>query len=187
MIRVRNELTVEQRRMLATLQKIHGEATTPNNLERRLRNKLTKIQTEVERRVRSGVPPLEAARMMESFQQQMEAGRPRQAEAILDRVLKLLNVSTEPTQDKGKEKADPGQQGSSQGAPPEALSNLLVMQPLSQAAVQQAITALEKPEVAWRKIAWETCLLDGLKKSRDEAKPIILWVFIDRPIDDERC
>ena len=123
--------------------------------------------------------------MMESFQQQMEAGRPRQAEAILDRVLKLLNVSTEPTQD--KEKADPGQQGSSQGAPPEALSNLSVMQPLSQAAVQQEITALEKPEVAWRKIAWETCLLDGLKKSRDEEKPIILWVFIDRPIDDERC
>ena len=49
------------------------------------------------------------------------------------------------------------------------------------------IAALKKEDVAWRKIAWKTCLLDGLKASREQNKPVMLWIFIDRPIDDERC
>ena len=54
-------------------------------------------------------------------------------------------------------------------------------------ALLTAVDALKKQDVAWRKIAWKTCLLDGLKASREQNKPIMLWVFIDRPIDDERC
>ncbi len=42
-------------------------------------------------------------------------------------------------------------------------------------------------EVAWRKIAWGTCLIDGVNSSREQKKPLILWVFIDRPVDDKRC
>jgi len=53
--------------------------------------------------------------------------------------------------------------------------------------LQQQIDALKVEKVAWRRIPWRTCLLDGLKASREEKKPVILWVFIDRPIDDERC
>jgi hypothetical protein len=30
-------------------------------------------------------------------------------------------------------------------------------------------------------------LLEGLKESRAKNKPALLWVFIDRPIDDARC
>ena len=49
------------------------------------------------------------------------------------------------------------------------------------------IDALRSPDVAWRGIAWKTCLLDGLRASREEKKPVVLWVFIDRPVDDARC
>ena len=49
------------------------------------------------------------------------------------------------------------------------------------------IEALKAPKVAWREIAWKSCLLEGLKESRAKNKPALLWVFIDRPIDDARC
>jgi hypothetical protein len=49
------------------------------------------------------------------------------------------------------------------------------------------IDALKAPKVAWREIAWKSCLLEGLKESRAKNKPALLWVFIDRPIDDARC
>ena len=58
---------------------------------------------------------------------------------------------------------------------------------LSREAVQAEVNGLKNENVAWRKIDWKTCLLDGLKASREQNKPIILWIFIDRPIDDERC
>jgi len=54
-------------------------------------------------------------------------------------------------------------------------------------AVRAEVNALKKEDVAWRHIEWKTCILDGLKASREQSKPIMLWIFIDRPIDDERC
>ena len=53
--------------------------------------------------------------------------------------------------------------------------------------VQKQVDTLKKEDVAWRKIDWKTCLLDGLHESRKQSKPLVVWVFIDRPIDDERC
>jgi hypothetical protein len=49
------------------------------------------------------------------------------------------------------------------------------------------IESLRAARVAWREIPWKTCLLDGLKESRAKDRPVLLWVFIDRPIDDARC
>ena len=49
------------------------------------------------------------------------------------------------------------------------------------------VEALQVEEVAWRKIDWKTCLIDGFNTSRTLNKPVILWVFIDRPADDKRC
>ncbi len=49
------------------------------------------------------------------------------------------------------------------------------------------VEALHVKKVAWRGISWKTCLLDGIRESRKQRKPMILWIFIDRPIDDERC
>ena len=55
---------------------------------------------------------------------------------------------------------------------------------------QQLLTrveSLQAKDVAWRSIPWKTCLLEGIRESRRQHKPIVLWIFIDRPIDDERC
>ncbi len=55
------------------------------------------------------------------------------------------------------------------------------------AELQKKIEALRPAKVAWREIAWKTCLLDGLCEARAQKKPLLLWVFIDRPCDDARC
>jgi hypothetical protein len=54
-------------------------------------------------------------------------------------------------------------------------------------ALRAEIEALKPAKVAWREIAWKSCLLDGLRESRAQGKPVLLWIFIDRPIDDARC
>lgn len=70
-------------------------------------------------------------------------------------------------------------QGSVQPEPPTSW--------LSKNDLKAQVAEMRVEEVAWRKIAWKTCLLDGLNASRNEKKPVILWVFIDRPVDDKRC
>ena len=54
-------------------------------------------------------------------------------------------------------------------------------------ALRAEIEALKAAKVAWREIAWKTCLLEGLQESRAQGKPVLLWVFIDRPAADARC
>lgn len=53
--------------------------------------------------------------------------------------------------------------------------------------VRAAVAGLQKADVAWRDVRWRTCLIDGIAESRRTGKPLMLWIFIDRPIDDERC
>jgi hypothetical protein len=60
-------------------------------------------------------------------------------------------------------------------------------EPVTLDALQAEIQALKAPKVAWREIEWKSCLLEGLREARAKHKPALLWVFIDRPIDDERC
>ena len=59
--------------------------------------------------------------------------------------------------------------------------------PATPEALKAEIEAFQAPKVAWREIAWKSCLLEGLKESRAKSKPVLLWVFIERPVDDERC
>ncbi|HEY3242342.1 MAG TPA: hypothetical protein VGM03_03240 [Phycisphaerae bacterium] len=54
-------------------------------------------------------------------------------------------------------------------------------------SLKAQIEDLRVAQVAWRQIAWKSCLLEGLKESRATNKPLMLWVFIDRPSDDGRC
>jgi hypothetical protein len=54
-------------------------------------------------------------------------------------------------------------------------------------ALRNEIEALKAAKVAWREIAWKSCLLEGLQETRAKNRPALLWVFIDRPIDDARC
>ena len=58
---------------------------------------------------------------------------------------------------------------------------------LTPAALKAEIEAIKASKVAWRQIAWKSCLLEGLKESRAKSKPVLAWVFIERPTDDERC
>jgi hypothetical protein len=63
----------------------------------------------------------------------------------------------------------------------------LAKRPASEETLLAEIEALKAPKVAWREIAWKSCLLEGLQDSRAKNKPALLWVFIDRPADDARC
>jgi hypothetical protein len=54
-------------------------------------------------------------------------------------------------------------------------------------SLQSEIESLRPAKVAWREIQWKSCLLDALAESRETKKPLLLWVFIDRPADDARC
>jgi len=53
--------------------------------------------------------------------------------------------------------------------------------------LKKEMDAMRVPDVAWRRIKWKTCLLEALRASRRKNKPLILWVFIDLPVDDKRC
>ncbi len=59
--------------------------------------------------------------------------------------------------------------------------------PATPESLKTEIEALKAAKPAWREIAWKSCLLEGLKESRAKNKPALLWVFIDRPVDDARC
>ncbi len=59
--------------------------------------------------------------------------------------------------------------------------------PTTLASLEEEIASMKAPRVAWRGIAWKSCLLEGLKESREKRKPVLLWIFIDRPVDDARC
>jgi len=54
-------------------------------------------------------------------------------------------------------------------------------------SLKAELDALKPAKLAWREIQWKSCLLDGLKESRASHKPMLLWIFIDRPADDARC
>ena len=54
-------------------------------------------------------------------------------------------------------------------------------------SLREEITALQPPALVWREIDWNYCLLDGIAKSREEKKPILLWSFINSDPAEERC
>ena len=54
-------------------------------------------------------------------------------------------------------------------------------------ALRERVRALRVENVAWRSVPWKSCLLEGLAEARSTGKPALLWVFIDRPVDDGRC
>jgi hypothetical protein len=62
-----------------------------------------------------------------------------------------------------------------------------VSKPRSLEEIRAEVEGLRKQDVAWREIDWKTCLIDGLQESKRTHRPLMLWIFIDRPIDDERC
>jgi len=49
------------------------------------------------------------------------------------------------------------------------------------------IETLRAKQLVWREIGWNRCLLDGLKQSREQKKPVLLWAFINADPQEERC
>jgi hypothetical protein len=47
--------------------------------------------------------------------------------------------------------------------------------------LEAEIAALAPDKLAWREIAWKSCLLAGLKEARERKKPLLLWVFGGEP------
>ena len=58
--------------------------------------------------------------------------------------------------------------------------------PATLEALKAEIEALRDAKVAWRKVEWRTCLLDALKESVRDKKPVFLWVLGGSPADG-RC
>ena len=54
-------------------------------------------------------------------------------------------------------------------------------------ALQTEIEGLRPAKLAWREIQWKTCLLEGLKESREKKKPILLWVIGPGEALEGRC
>jgi hypothetical protein len=115
-------------------------------------------------------------RLMQKIGPLLQEGKTEEAGKLIDEALKITeeNAGREPTE-------------SSRGPAKGKRTTRAALERLSPAEVGDQVGALKQHDVAWRKIKWKTCLLDGLRASREQRKPIMLWIFIDRPIDDERC
>ena len=164
LVQVNNILTESQRNALRKFHAIQREKRDPKALEKRLTAKVKQVQKGVQAKSQAGEQPIEIVELMQKFPKLMELGKHDEAEAVLDKALELL----------GEEEAEE--------EAPETPTSFKSTEEL-----KSEVAALRVEEVAWRKIQWKTCLLDGLKASQEEKKPIILWVFIDRPVDDKRC
>ena len=186
LIRITGLLTAEQRTRAAALSAAGwvqdpGMSAKPHNPSengppRRLQTKAAKMQTLIQQMQKNRQDMSAVGRLMEKLNPLLQQKKYDAAEVVVDEVLKLAGEDAE-SQQNGLQ----NQQGAMQ--PPRHR----LQHPGSPAALEREARSLKKPDVAWKTIAWKTCLLDGLRESRRQQKPLMLWVFIDRPIDDERC
>jgi hypothetical protein len=54
-------------------------------------------------------------------------------------------------------------------------------------ALQAELERYRPPKLVWRDVAWRKCLLEGLRQSREQQKPVLLWAFINSDPKEERC
>ena len=178
-LRIKGKLTREQ---VARLREIKdkiasGQLRSLEELQRILQTKMQSVQEGVQRWQGEGRDPSPVAEIMQEFDALMKTGKHKEAEAVLDRALNLLRAP---------EKDEPEEPKKSAAASP-STPNRFAAAAISAEVLEAEIKALQPARVPWRDIAWKSCLLDGLKESRAKRKPLLLWIFIDRPADDARC
>jgi Spy/CpxP family protein refolding chaperone len=142
-----------------------------------LPGKVQRLQQLAKELQQNGGDVSKVGRLMEKLGPLMQKGNFKEVEKLIDES-KLL----------GDDK--PAPKGNAKAADKEEARRLPESGLIEQSSIDEVrakVAAMKVKDVEWRKIAWKTCLLDGLKASREEQKPIMLWIFIDRPIDDERC
>ncbi len=161
-------------RVMAMLDTSGGSGTPqpkPDADLQQIARKVERMQKRTEQMQRDGKDISQIQQLMQKIGPMLDKGHPKEAEPLIDEALRLT----------GDEPAKPKSDDDARRTPEIKLEHS------SFGAVEEQVAALRKPDVAWRKIDWQTCLIDGLRESRQQNKPIMLWVFIDRPIDDERC
>lgn len=166
MVAVNNQLKPGQRAALLSMMRGGRPGDLADEIEKRLKGKIRQLEEIAQAMAAKGQSPDQIHEMMKAFSTLMETGKVDRAEELLDRTLQKL---------RGEDESSKPEKGTGKGAA------------IDPAALRREIEAMRVKDVAWRKIAWKTCLLDGLKASREQNKPMVLWVFIDRPIDDKRC
>lgn len=92
---IRSKLTREQQAKLREIKKkiAAGQMRSPEEVQRVLEGKMKKIQETVERWQNDGRDPSAVAEIMQGLEPLMKQGKHKDAEALLDRVLKLLKDS----------------------------------------------------------------------------------------------
>ena len=181
LVRIRAKLSSEQRQKALQLkQKFAMQQQQPGGRQQRLQSKLEQVKRGIESRMQSGDPPHEVVELMQRFPELMKDGKSDEAEALLGRAIKMLTEGS-PNGGTDKPKKPEADTGASRLPTPSEFDIA------SAEAVRAEYDALSVEEVEWRKIDWRTCLIDGLNASKKQSKPVLLWVFIDRPVDDKRC
>jgi Spy/CpxP family protein refolding chaperone len=96
---IKNRLTTEQEVKLREIKSkiAAGQLPSPETVQRVLEGKLKNVQEGVQGWQNEGRDPSKVAEVMQEFEPLMKAGRHKDAEAVLDRALKLLR---EPDKDK---------------------------------------------------------------------------------------
>jgi len=91
MLAIKNQLTPEQQKKLAAFRKAHSPDTAPTEeLQKRLVAKAGRVRQGVEKLAGSGGDTAPIAAIMGEAQALMEQGKPKEAEAAIDRALREL-------------------------------------------------------------------------------------------------
>src|SRR5437867_5907236 len=92
---IRSKLTREQQAKLRDIKSkiAAGQIRSPEEVQRVLQGKMQKVQENVQRWQNEGRDPREVGEIMQEFEPLMKEGKHKEAEAVLDRALKLLRES----------------------------------------------------------------------------------------------
>ena len=92
---IRSKLTREQQAKLRDIKSkiAAGQIRSPEEVQRVLQGKMQKVQENVQRWQNEGRDPSAVAEIMQELEPLMKQGKLKDAEALLDRALKLLNES----------------------------------------------------------------------------------------------
>ena len=161
-------------RVLSTSKDAPPHAEVSESLQR----KMERASMLAEQWKRDGKDLTPVAKVMNEVEPLMRQGKFKEAERVLERGLQIL-------EGKGTDDAKKAGQLSGRTLIREAV--LPGNRAETQDSLRAKIEALKPARVAWRQIQCKSCLLEGLRESREKKKPLMLWVFIDRPAVDARC
>jgi Spy/CpxP family protein refolding chaperone len=151
-----------------------------------LAESIQRIERRAQKMQQNGEDVSDVQKLMQQLAPLVHQGKMKEAQALIDQVERLagLKAAVKPG---GKAESDDETKPADDRRRTRPMPEAGLRKRYSPEDIRAEFAALEQEDVAWRQIAWKTCLLDGIKASREQNKPLMLWVFIDRPVDDQRC